>query len=170
MIKTLILVRHGKAEKRESSEGDISRPLTDEGKSETTSMAGFLKESGIIPDKILSSTAKRARQTAEIFLKTYSIDPSEFKSEVKLYYANARTILNHVYGTEKGVICLLLVAHNPGISDLVRGLSSGSELFMETSEAAVFKYRIEHWHQLGDKEPESFRAFKVADIKKNTKQ
>jgi phosphohistidine phosphatase len=67
MIKTLILIRHSKAENRKHAAIDIDRPLTEEVKVDSYKMANFLLKSGIKPDLILSSSATRASQTSEIF-------------------------------------------------------------------------------------------------------
>jgi phosphohistidine phosphatase len=166
-MKTLILVRHGKAEKREGAEGDIARPLVTSGKNDALKIAGFLKNESYFPNIILSSNAVRARETAEIMAEVLCTGTGKLRVENRLYYSTARTILNFI--CEAGGDCdiILLVAHNPGISDLVRGLSSGRELFMETSQAAIFRYKIDHWHQLGDKEADVFKSVRPDSLADN---
>ena len=66
MSKTLILVRHSKAESRDQSLSDINRPITEEGKADSYTMANLLLRSGIKPDLIIACMAARASQTARI--------------------------------------------------------------------------------------------------------
>lgn len=163
MVKTLVLVRHSKAEERSLKTDDISRPLTEKGRTETLKMAEFLLKSGIKPDFILSSNAIRAEQTAGIFTATFRV-PEENRSYSKmLYYSTAKTILNHIFDLPDTINSVLLVAHNPGISDLVRGLTSGQSGFMETTQVCVLNYEIDHWYQLGENKPSMIKNHKVSD-------
>ena len=68
MVKTLVLVRHSKAEERSLKTDDINRPLTEKGRTETLKMAEFLLKSGIKPDFILSSNAIRAKRQPRFLL------------------------------------------------------------------------------------------------------
>lgn len=163
MAKTLVLVRHSKAEERGLKTSDINRPLTEKGKADTFRMADFLLKTGIEPDLILSSTATRAKQTAEIFLKSFRLMENNLNLSKTLYYSTAKTILDHLYVLPETVNTVIVVAHNPGISDLARGLSSGQAGFMENTQASILKYEIEKWYQLGDNRPSFIKSHKVND-------
>jgi phosphohistidine phosphatase len=150
MPKTLILVRHSKAEERGLKTADKDRKLTGKGIEDSSRMARFLFTRGINPDLILSSNAARARLTAEIFVKNLNLSEKNLKLSEKLYYSSAKTILDHIYVLNDKINTVLLVGHNPGISDLVKGLTSGRESFMENTQVVIFKYEIEEWHQLDE--------------------
>lgn len=163
IVKTLILIRHSKAENRDHAISDINRPLTEEGRAESYKMADLLLNSGIRPDLILSSSATRAVQTAEIFSKVLETDPVNLNLSRKLYYCSAKTMLDHIVGLPNNIKCLLVVAHNPGISDLARGLSSGKEFFMDNTQVIVLDYEIDQWYQVGDHKPVAFQSHRVKD-------
>lgn len=164
MIRTLILVRHSKAENRHSLLNDFNRPLTDEGKSDTIKMGNFLLNSGIIPDFIMASSAARAYETASIFADIFKTNKKNIKVTRRLYYCSAKTLMDQVYGLPETTNCLLIVAHNPGISDLARGLSSGRSFYMDNTQVTFLTYDIEHWYQVGDTKPSKFESFSVNEM------
>ena len=70
MNKTLILARHGKAEKSDVDNFDFKRNLTERGESDVLMVAQQLLNI-ITPELIVSSPANRAYQTAKIFAKVF---------------------------------------------------------------------------------------------------
>lgn len=164
MIKTLILVRHSIAENRDSSVNDFERSLTNEGKTVSKIMANFLLEAGITPDFIVTSSAARAFETARIFPDVLKTGEKNIMSTRKLYYCSAKTILDQVYGLPETINCLMVVAHNPGVSELTRGLSSGKSFFMDNTQVTILEYEIEHWYQIDEQKPVTFRSQRPLEI------
>ena len=164
MTKTLILVRHSKPESRVSSFKDFGRSLTSEGISDTEKMARFLLDSGIIPDFILTSSAKRASETSRIFAKILKTNDKNIISTRNLYYSSVNTILDQIYGLPDMVECLMIITHNPGISELSRRLSSGRSSYMDNTQVSLLEYEIDQWFQINDKKPVKFKSFSLEDI------
>lgn len=164
MIKTLILVRHSKPENRHGLLNDFDRALTNEGKSDTIRMAETLQKSGIIPEFILTSSAARAYQTALIFREVFKIDLKSFQATRNLYYGTAKQLLDQIYGMPAKISSLLIVSHNPGISELSRALSDGRSLFMENTQVTCLTYNIDHWYQVGDLKPTKYATFSIKEI------
>jgi phosphohistidine phosphatase len=164
MAKTLILIRHSKAETRDNAINDFERSLTSEGIADSKKMADFLFSSGTKPDIIVTSSAARASETAIIFADILKTPAKMFFPSRKLYYCSAKTILDQIYGVADSNDCILVVAHNPGISDLTRGLSSGRTFFMENTQTTVLQYEIDHWYELGESKPVKFESFTLKDI------
>jgi phosphohistidine phosphatase len=164
MTKILILVRHSKPESRVGSFKDFERSLTMEGISDSGKMAGFLLNSAIIPDIILTSSAKRAIETSLIFAKTLNISDKNIISTRNLYYSSANTILDQIYGLSDTINCLMIIAHNPGISELSRGLSAGGSFYMENTQVSILEYEIDNWPRINDEKPLSFRSISLEDI------
>ena len=63
-MKILTLVRHAKSSWKDTSLRDRDRPLNKRGQKAAPRMGRLLREEGLAPDRILSSTAVRARTTA----------------------------------------------------------------------------------------------------------
>lgn len=145
-MKTLIILRHGKAEGY-NQEGDHQRVLTDRGVRDSREagkwIAGLVK-----PDLVVSSAATRARQTAEFAAAAGEFGPVTL--DPRIYAADAETLAEVVAGlpSEAGVV--LLVGHNPGFEELAAGLSKdplpmGS---MPTSSSAVLRFNVDSWQDV----------------------
>ena len=64
-MKTLLILRHAKSSWQNNDLSDHDRPLNPRGQRDAPDVGKRLRNEGLIPDAVLSSTAKRARQTAE---------------------------------------------------------------------------------------------------------
>ncbi len=64
-MKTLLLIRHAKSSWKNETLPDRERPLNTRGKNDAPLMGKILFEKNIIPDLVLSSSAKRAKKTAQ---------------------------------------------------------------------------------------------------------
>lgn len=146
-MKTLMLLRHAKSSWKDSEIADHDRPLNKRGKKAAPLMGHFLSIADLVPDLILSSTAIRARETAEAVAKA-----SSYKGSVELldslYLAPAGKLLSEAQShTPDSVGRLLLVGHNPGMEDLVEILCGKREAF-PTAALAVFEIGIDRWTAL----------------------
>ena len=64
-MKTLLILRHAKSSWNYPELSDYDRPLNRRGKRDAPRMGKHLREHGLIPDRILTSSAKRARKNRE---------------------------------------------------------------------------------------------------------
>lgn len=136
----LALVRHAKSSWSDRALSDHDRPLNDRGRAEAPRMAHQFAEYGFRPDTILTSTAVRARTTAELFAAELGVAPIE---EPELYGASAATLLQHA--TADGRRSVLVVAHDPGISVLAGRLSRNRIDGMPTCAVATFTWEGDDW-------------------------
>lgn len=127
-MKRLTLMRHGHAEWKDPEIPDFDRTLNRRGHSESEVMSRRLCELGLVPTLLLASPARRAQQTAEIVTRELGIPPRHLRSEESLYLAEAKDILRVVKGAGPRIPHLMIISHNPGLSEVVRILapSSGS--------------------------------------------
>ncbi len=146
-MKTLMLLRHAKSSWKDSNLADHDRPLNKRGKKTAPEMGRLMVKEGLVPDLILSSTAVRARETAEAVAKSSSYEgPIELLES--FYLATAGKLLSEAASrTPDSVVRLLLVAHNPGMEDLVEVLSEARQPF-PTAALAVFEVPIDRWKAL----------------------
>ena len=137
---TLVLVRHAKSDWGDPHLDDHDRPLNDRGRRDAPRMARRLAETGFRPDALVSSTAVRARTTAEAFAEelgaAVTLDP-------ELYGAPARALLAAAAAT--GVRSVLVVAHDPGMSVLAAQLSGDGIAHMPTCAVATFRWDDGDW-------------------------
>jgi phosphohistidine phosphatase len=122
--KILILIRHAKAEERDISiqKQDADRDLTSDGKKDAIQMGKRLFSMKIKPDKMVSSPARRAFQTAQIIARELKMEFGKIKLENKIYEASVRDLLNVIRKSDDGISNLILVGHNPSFNELLNYL------------------------------------------------
>ncbi|MBW2231005.1 MAG: histidine phosphatase family protein [Deltaproteobacteria bacterium] len=117
--KHLTLIRHAKASvNHRGGRGDFDRPLAERGERDAKRMATRLAAIGFAPDLLVSSAAERALQTAHEIAGRIDDLAESIVTRDDMYLASARALLDIVRETEAGVRHLVLVGHNPGLSDL----------------------------------------------------
>jgi phosphohistidine phosphatase len=148
----LALVRHAKSDWSSPGLADHDRPLNERGERDAPMMAARLAEDGFAPDVIVSSTALRARTTAQAFADEFGMP---VVLEESLYAAPASHLLRGVQDAGDGVASVLLVAHNPGITDLAYALSQERIQHMPTCAIARFAWDLDasQWSAIDAVEP-----------------
>ena len=119
MSKRVILIRHAKSSWGEPSLDDHERPLNARGRASAPAIGKWLKTRGETPDIMLVSTAKRTIETANLIRDAWPSAPDMTTAD-SLYLAAPQTMLDVLQKTDAP--CIALVAHNPGIALLARGL------------------------------------------------
>jgi len=121
-MKNLILLRHAKSSWKDTSLDDFDRPLNNRGKCDAPKMADRVAREKIQIDLIISSSALRTSDTAKIFAEIIG-----YKSRIifddNLYEASYKKILDLINLIEDKYKGVLLVCHNPGITNLANYLS-----------------------------------------------
>lgn len=115
-MKTLLILRHGKAEDH-SPKGDKERALTGRGERDAAAVGEQIGRTFGCPDLIVSSDAKRARQTAKIVAKATGY-AAEIETRGAIYGADLNTLLSVIHELPEAAGCVLLVGHNPGLEML----------------------------------------------------
>lgn len=148
-MKTLLLMRHAKSSWENSALSDHDRPLNKRGESACRLMGTFLGEQDLIPDRIICSTAVRARKTVEGLLETLPFaDDIDYTRD--LYHADVDTMLEQLQLLPDDIEISMLVGHNPGMDDFLDIICDEQE-HMPTAAIAEIKFDISHWHDLTDR-------------------
>ncbi|HLI92812.1 MAG TPA: histidine phosphatase family protein [Puia sp.] len=149
-----MLVRHAKSSWDSAHTPDIERPLSDRGKKDAPLMAKRLRKAGIHPDRLVSSPARRARHTAELFARELDVDEKEIDIRTQLYHAQPATFQQVIAGLNDGDQTVALFSHNPGITDFVNTLGSVHLDNMPTCAVFAVKKRCEKWAEFLSGNPE----------------
>jgi phosphohistidine phosphatase len=152
-MKKIILIRHAKSAWDNPWLGDHDRPLAERGIVDAPKMANRLKKRGIHPEIILSSTAKRASETAIITAKALGFPEDEITWEKNLYHASPNTILKYIHLQKDSKNTLIVFGHNPGFNELINYLGGNIEN-LPTAGQFGFKLKSDHWQDLGPKTAE----------------
>jgi phosphohistidine phosphatase len=146
-MKQLTLIRHAQADNPLPDQRDWDRPLTKRGLLDAAEMARRFKSQGDCPDFILSSPALRAQQTATIFAKYFAKTTLQLDEE--LYLTSPKQLLASLQRLAPTINHLLLVGHNPGISELADQLSAERRIEgMPTASMVTFEFAITTWQAL----------------------
>jgi len=145
-MKRLTLMRHADARWNDPAITDLERPLNRRGTAAAEVMARRLLDLELIPDLLLASPARRTQQTADIVARELSLPARRVRREEALYLASASDMLELVHGTGPRVAHLLLVAHNPGVSELAQLLlRQHSTAGLATAALCSIAFDAAHW-------------------------
>jgi phosphohistidine phosphatase len=148
-MKTLLLARHGKAEKADFGIYDFKRKLVERGKSDVERVSEELKKI-LIPQHIISSPAERACQTAKIFAKTFSIDKKTIELNDSIYEASMASLLKVINEIEPQFDCVLLTGHNPAFEFAIEYLCNINIGHLPTSGTAAIEFPFEQWNMVSE--------------------
>ena len=121
MTRELLVLRHGKSDWA-TGRRDFDRPLAPRGRKASRRIGRLLAEHGMLPDIVLSSSALRARQTAERVCRFAGVEAARIEWEPAIYEAELDTLLELLSRVPEQAARVMIVGHNPGFDELVRYL------------------------------------------------
>jgi phosphohistidine phosphatase len=142
-MKTVLLIRHAKSSWDDSSVSDFDRPLNERGKKNAPEMAVRLHDKGIRPDMLVSSPAKRAKQTAKAFQKILEVRDLEFIDE--LYLPSTEAFAKVISNLPAKVNSVAIFSHNPGITEFANLLTTTRIDNMPTTSVFAVKAEVKDW-------------------------
>ncbi len=123
-MSELYLLRHCKSDWDGNLSRDSDRSLSERGLADADRLGQWMKEKQYMPGYILCSTAVRARQTAQLMCNQLAFDENRIQYLPTLYLASLATLLSTIKVNIDKSGPLLLVAHNPGMDELVNYLAA----------------------------------------------
>lgn len=134
-MRELILFRHAKSD---WSTGlvDHERPLNARGERDAPAAGDWLKQHTQPVELVIVSSAVRTQQTLELALKRWDIAP-EIRTEHAIYEAPVRRILDVIAALHDSCQRVMIVGHNPGMSDTLAMLTGSYTHEFKTSSIAV---------------------------------
>jgi phosphohistidine phosphatase len=147
-MKTLSLLRHAEAEINPEI-ADIERSLTKLGQSEVRSLSVDFRNKPKVFDLILCSPAQRTRETCQLFLDETGIK-TPIILEVGLYNSSAKEIINSLSLLDNNINHLLVVGHNPSISEVANFLLDPlkKQISFGTANMAKLFLDIDSWSEI----------------------
>ena len=148
-MKRLILLRHAKSSWADDGLPDSERPLSGRGERDAPRMGARLSGRLIRPNLMLSSPALRARRTATLVARALDYPNDGIRIDARLYLATPLEILAVVAEQADAVDHLLVVGHNPGLTELTNLLLPDLGLAnLPTAATVVVDCATEHWAEL----------------------
>ncbi|MCB1203095.1 MAG: histidine phosphatase family protein [Verrucomicrobiae bacterium] len=148
-MKEILLIRHGKSDWDHPGLSDHDRPLNNRGRRDAPRMAAALRERGVVPGSIVTSTANRAATTAEVVAEGLDVPGERIIRIPDLYLASPRTILRVIQGLDESTDTVLLFGHNPGMHETVNLLCEGGYVEeFPTLAVAWIELPVEFWGEV----------------------
>lgn len=147
-MKTLLILRHAKAVSKDLNLSDHDRPLDKLGENDALHMGKLMKDKDITPSFIISSTAVRAKTTAELVAKGCSYQ-GDIVLNQSLYEAKPKDYLLILNTLSDKYNSVLIVGHNPTVEDTIQMLTySAGVLTIPSCVLAHLSLPIERWSGL----------------------
>ena len=146
-MKQLIILRHGKAEQNTMAKDDYDRLLTERGQANAIAMGNYILKRTGKPDLILSSSAKRAHETALLVAQQTDYQEDKIQTDQNLYFAPSRWIMKVISKLSNDVESCLYVGHNPGVTDLINDLGVRIDN-LPTASAVCFVFHVDSWSEI----------------------
>ena len=148
-MKQLILFRHAKSSWKDERSKDVDRPLAPRGNRDAPRMGKRLKARHAAPDLLLASHAKRALETVKLIAEELGHAPGDLEIDENLYLASPERILAVVAKLDDDLDSVLLVGHNPGLTDLVNHLLPNLALDnLPTSGVVAMDFDVRSWREV----------------------
>jgi len=136
-MKTLYLLRHAKSAWDDPDLSDHDRPLAERGDEDAEAMGKAWRHNGVRVDRVITSSACRARRTLELVLETAGIDPP-VEVDQGLYLCGRRAWVERLRQLPEGAETVLVVGHNPDIHELALYLTGSGDKDLRKSLGRKF--------------------------------
>ena len=161
-MKTLTLLRHAKSGMGEPGQRDFDRTLNEKGQRAAAAMGRYWRGLDARFDAVIASPAQRVIDTIEHFQRGFGPLPA-VAYDKRAYLASAPGLVELIHGAADAHDRLLIVAHNPGLEDLVLDLvpdradaavagrlRDDVEEKFPTGSAAELHFAIERWRDVAE--------------------
>ena len=147
-MKTIFLLRHAKSDWGAASDSDHERPLNERGRKAAALIGDYLARRGELPDRVISSSAVRARETIRLAAQSGRW-PCPIDTTPELYETSPDRVLQLIRRQSDSLQRLLLVGHQPTWSLLVDELVGGADVKLPTAAVVRIDVPVEHWREVG---------------------
>ena len=140
-MKRLILVRHAKSSLNQPLVSDHERILNQTGISEAKLIGQYLSNNKYTPCHIISSTAIRTIETANIIIKQLKFK-NNIETQSLIYSDSFLKILNLINNIDNQYQCVMLVGHNPTITQLINHITNMRIDHMPTCGTGIIDFKV----------------------------
>lgn len=141
-MKTLYIIRHAKTNK---ALNDLERELMPIGVERINKLGKYLSANNCKPDILFSSFAKRAVQTANIVAGHIGYPREKIITKESLYFTSQEEYFNIIFEQDLGVNSIMIVGHNPEITNVARFFVPDFTSYMQTGACFCFDFKTDDW-------------------------
>jgi phosphohistidine phosphatase len=147
-MKTLYIVRHAKSSWDFPDLPDLDRPIIEKGIYNTKKIAAELKSRKVIVDHIISSHAKRARETAKIIAAGINYPIEKIEISEHIYEHSDDDVLEVISGVDDDMISLMIFGHNPTFTQLANRFLEDQIELLPTSGVVSINFETDRWSEI----------------------
>lgn len=147
-MKYLTLLRHAKSSWKDPDCDDFDRPLNKRGRHNAPLIGRRLAMLGEVPEIIISSPARRARNTAEVVAATLDYQTAAIRYDQRIYEAGLETLVELISQFDNAWQDVMLVGHNPGLTDLAKALAPCTFDNIVTCGVVKLAFDIDAWRDI----------------------
>lgn len=145
-MKTVLVLRHAKSSWADVGLSDFDRPLKMRGRDDAPAVGEYLRAHDLVPDLILTSPARRARETVALVADGASYDGDIVVAD-ELYPGDPDDYIARLRALDDACVSVMVVGHNPGVAELVVELT-GEATELPTAALAQIALAIDRWADL----------------------
>lgn len=168
----LMLLRHAKSSWAETGQADLDRPLNERGKRAAVAVGRYMASNGLVPQLVLCSPARRARETWTLAAGELKAIPAILIAAEIYDFSDGKALMECLRHKAGAAQSILLVGHNPSIAGLAKTLiGTGSDKLRErleekypTAALAVISFDFDNWEFLASGSGTLLRFVRPADI------
>lgn len=155
-MKRLTLLRHARTESDAETGRDFDRRLNEQGRADARRMGEEIRAAGLEFDRVISSPAARAGETAELAGLSPRFDP-------RIYDASAGQLLAIVEEVDDETERLMLIGHNPGFERLASRLV-GEAMAISAGALLEIHLPVDQWQEVGSVAGRLVRFIRPGDL------
>ncbi len=151
-MKLLYIIRHAKSSWDYPELSDHERPLIEKGRKRTRKVIEYLKKQAARPDFIISSSALRARETADLIAEGLGIDKDLVKTDPTLYHTDANEIFIQFADLSDKFHEVMIVGHNPAFTNFANLFLVPPIDWLPTSAVVCLEFETDKWEEIENAE------------------
>lgn len=147
-MKTIYIVRHAKSSWDEPGLSDHDRPLIAAGIKKTNLVIDYLKAKKVMPGLIITSTARRAKDTALLVADGLGYPYSKIIFDEKIYHASPNSIMDELYALDDQINSVMIFGHNPTLTYFVNQFLEPTIANLPTSGVVAIEFDTDKWVEI----------------------
>ena len=146
-MKTWVMVRHAKSS-WEFNLPDRERPLADRGIQDAILVGQELNKLNLHTDKVYSSPAKRAFDTALLMVSELGLSTENIQIEEDLYDFMGEQILGFVRSLPDDLHTITTFGHNNACTHIAQSIGNYTNANVPTATAVIFHFDVSLWSDI----------------------
>ncbi len=147
-MKKLYIIRHAKTINSHGNMKDFDRYLKPQGHDDAKTMAKLILENYPAPELIISSPAKRAQQTSNIFSEILNYDSQKIINDENIYYGGINELSNIFTNIDNSISIAMLIGHNPTVHEMINHFIDGHVYIFPPCSITGIEFDIENWKNI----------------------